>query len=136
MRTILVAVLVLALSGVPAFAGEEPGPLAAAAARAAVQLRPAPRGENPYMLPGLGLVGAGGTLVVLAMAYPSGVKCSADDEFMAVACGTTHNKGLIGAGAALAGLGAFLILRGESRRDSFEIVPKAGGFAVRHRVRF
>jgi len=133
----LAVVLILTLSGVPAIAGERPpaGPIAAAAAREiARQAREAPRGENPYMLPGLGLIGGGGTLMVLGMVYASGVECS--ETAYSFNCGTTHNKGLIATGAIVAGIGAFLIFKGESRRDSLEIAPKAGGFAVRHRIRF
>lgn len=95
--------------------------------------RPAARGENPYMTPGLVLLGLGGALVVWGFAAPSGVKCSGD--FLSVECGTTANKGLLFAGLASAGAGATLIMVGEGKRGRPTISLRLAGMALRDQTR-
>jgi hypothetical protein len=136
MRSIVSVLLVSALL-IPtvSIAQTDEGPIAASARRAAMnQARPAPRGDNPYLLPSLGLIGVGGTLMVLGFLTTSGIECTSTS--VSVDCGAKSNKGLIIAGAVAAGLGGFVFMRGESKRSQTELVPQWGGVAIRQRVRF
>ena len=113
---------------------EKAAKAAVAAAVKAEAQRPAARGENPYMLPGLILLGGGATLSVLGFMDKTGVECSSD--FETVECGTKANKGLIVSGLALAGVGAAVLVVGEGKRGMPSVSPRPGGFVVRHRVTF
>lgn len=96
--------------------------------------RPAARGENPYMLPGLILLGGGATLSVLGFVDKTGVECTGD--LFTVDCGTKANKGLIVSGLAVAGVGAAVLVVGEGKRGMPSITAGPGRFVVKERVKF
>lgn len=101
--------------------------------------RPAARGENPYMVPGLVLISGGGVLTLYAFLSPSGVECSdtSTRNTFSVECGTKANKGLLFTGLGAAGVGVLLLMKGEKHRNaSPSIVAVPGGAAVLHRIQF
>lgn len=107
----------------------------AAKALAAQPQRPAARGDNPYLIPGVVLIGAGGTVLLYGLVHDTGVSC--DATLLSVNCETTKSKGTIIAGAAIAGVGAILLMRGERDRSrSPELVFRPGGVMVRERLRW
>jgi hypothetical protein len=137
MRKTFAIVVAIALLATPVLAGDFQKSIQAAVRRTvADQSRPAARGENPYMVPGLALVGGGATLVVLGFISPSGVECTSDLSATNVSCGTTANKGLVFAGAGAAALGGLLLMKGEKARAMPEILGQRGRFVVRQRIRW
>lgn len=104
----------------------------------ALGAQPGPGGRNPYLMPSLGLMAGGAALGMFGLMHETGVKCESktDANFYdsSFSCGTTHNKGLIIGGAAIAALGGFLMFKGQTQRT--ELQPRVGGFAVRHRISF
>lgn len=107
----------------------------AARALAAQAQRPAARGDNPYLIPGVVLIGTGGTVLLYGLVHDTGVSC--DGTLFTVNCQTTKSKGTIIAGAAIAGVGAILLMKGEQDRSpSPEVVFGAGGVMIRKRFRW
>jgi hypothetical protein len=110
------------------------------ASRAAAAQSPrAGRYENPYETPGFVLVGLGGAIAVLGLLNPTGVDCTSRDTVSAysVNCGATHSKVALIGGAGLAGVGGYLLWKGQQQSTRApEIVPTYRGIAIRQRVRW
>ena len=70
--------------------------------------------DNPYFVPGIVLMSAGGGMMILGFANPGSIDCHVTD--VSFSC-STYNKGLVYGGLAAAGLGAVLFLRGESMKE-------------------
>ena len=134
----LLAPLVLTLVASPVAAQEARFDLTKATAEAvkatleAEAQRPAARGENPYMLPGLILVGGGAALSVIGFTVQTGVKCT--EDVSSFECGTTANKGLVFSGVAIAGVGAALIVIGQGKSGMPTLAPRPRGFEIRQRI--
>ena len=108
------------------------------AERAAQQSnRPAARGDNPYMLPGVILIGGGATLMLFGFLDTTSVTCTdkGGATSINVSCDSGHNNGLIVAGLAAMGAGGFLLWKGENGRSP-ELVTGPGRVAIRKRIRW
>ncbi|MEQ1574890.1 MAG: hypothetical protein ABMA15_19765 [Vicinamibacterales bacterium] len=92
------------------FAGQQ------AARAAAAQARPNASGsdENPYFLPAVILMGAGGLVALYGLTHETGVECSGIGT-VGVSCGTTKSKATIFTGVGMAGVGAFLFNKGRAK---------------------
>jgi hypothetical protein len=110
----------------------------AAEREAAEQQRPAARGEHPYLVPGLAMLGGGGVILLYGLVHETGGECSVGGTVAntTVKCETTHSTGTIVAGAAIAGVGAFLLLKGENQRSSPAIVAGPGRLGLVQRIRW
>jgi hypothetical protein len=139
-RQVLISLLVASLPTSQALAGDIKTSMSEAARRSASsQSRPAARGENPYETPGLVLLGVGGGVLVYGLLYPTGVDCTDRSTRTNVSfdCGTTHSAGVTIAGAAMAGVGTFLLWRGQQNRSRGpEVAVKAGSMAIQQRIRW
>jgi len=122
-----------------AVAGDLDTSIRAAAKSLSSQSRSAARGENPYETPGLVLLGVGGGVLVYGLLYPTGVGCTDNSTKTNVAfdCGTTHSSGVIIAGAAMAGVGTYLLWKGQQNKSRGpEVAPTAKGVVVKQRIRW
>lgn len=138
-RPVVAALLAILLPASHARASDFADSIARATGRAAnasEQARSAARGENPYLVPGLVLVGGGATLALWGLLSTTGVECTSDPLAINVKCDTTSNKGLTFAGLGAAGVGAILLWRGEQQRHQPEIVVQRGKVAVAQRFRW
>jgi len=110
----------------------------AVAASAQAPRSTAMRGPNPYMLPGLALLGGGVTLFAMAFALPTGAECTdkSTSTRVSVECGTKANKGLMVAGLAAAAGGGYLLMKGEKQRSAPSVSFAPGRVVVRQRFRF
>jgi hypothetical protein len=140
-----IAVFLVALLSAPlAYAG--PGPIAASAERqaqaAAAQTPttdPKPA-TNKLLWPGLALVGGGATLAVVGFTRTTGasvdVNCDYWDDSCNISANEKHNTGLAIAGAGIAGLGGFLIWKGENDKNKANSRLELGPNNVRWTVKF
>jgi hypothetical protein len=87
--------------------------------------------ENPYFLPGILTLSAGGLITIYGLVHESGVDCST--SISTVSCNTTHSTGVIVAGLVIAGAGGYLLYRGNQQKHSPQIVVGPGGLVVRER---
>lgn len=128
-------VLVMVMAASPVMAGDLSKSVKTAVEREMAQSRPAARGENPYKIAAIGLMGGGATLTILAFTNPTGVECSDKGGLTSysVECGTKANKGLLFSGIGAIGLGAFLFWKGERERSP-EIVVHGGRLFIRERI--
>ena len=146
MKLTVIAFLVLSLLGTPCvFAADESAmPFSRSVARAvsdAATLPQAgtnPNGGNPYMTPGLVMVGSGALVAILGSTLPQ-LRTQTDDyDLCAAAHGgptgpstrvpacdgyRTVNKGLLGLGLAVAGAGATLLTIGAFRSVTVSVAP-------------
>ncbi|MEQ1909829.1 MAG: hypothetical protein ABMA15_13455 [Vicinamibacterales bacterium] len=142
MRRLIAAVLVLGITS-PAVADirgslNREGALAGqqAALAAAAQARPnanGTSGDNPYFIPAMVLLGAGGVVTLYGLTHDTGVSCSTNSAVTSVSCGTTKSKATIFTGLGMVGVGGYLFSKGKQRRSSPQILtgPRAIGVGQR-----
>lgn len=135
---VLVGILICSLVAEPVFAGDLATSISKAATELAEQQRPAARGDNPYMIPGLALIGGGGVLAILGMLSTSSVTCTSTDtrNTSTVACDSGNNKGMLFGGLGIAGVGVFLLMKGEKERKDIDVAITPHGGFVKKTLRF
>jgi hypothetical protein len=131
---LLVGTLVCSLAAEPAFAGDLTTSISKAATELAGQQSTAARGANPYMIPGLALIGGGGVVAVLGMLSTTSASCTVSTS--TVACDTGNNKGLLFGGLGIAGVGVWLLMKGEHERKDIDVAITPRGAAVKKTIRF
>jgi hypothetical protein len=136
-------IIVLLITGIttPAFAdlrtsaAREASAMVTEAALLA-QARPNARGqsdENPYFIPAVVLMGAGGLVTLYGLTHDTGVECSSI-TLASVSCGTTKSKTTIFTGVGILGVGTYLFYKGKQRSSSPEILAGPNVIAVRQRL--
>src|SRR5262245_7914227 len=118
-RYVAIALLMTSLQAAQAVAGDLDTSIRAAAKSLASQSRTAARGENPYHTPGLIMLGVGGGVLLYGLVNTTGVDCSgtATATKISYGCGTTHSSGVIIAGAAMAGVGTYLLWKSQQNKN-------------------
>lgn len=105
---------------------------------AAEQQATAAQGKNELLVPGLAVLGVGSLVFLYGLVHETGVECTTNvSQVNAVSanCGTTRSKGVILAGAAIAGAGGFMLWKGNrDRKARPELIPTLGGAMVRQRL--
>ena len=140
------AFLVLCLGATPAFADSVPtqhrlsdGIAAAVSRLSSAENRQLTRQssqdeDNPYFLPGIVLLAGGGLLLLYGAIHESGAECTSTVN--SFNCRTTHSTGVIVAGAAVAGVGGYLLYKGNQRRRSPQIVVGPHQVGIQQRIRW
>ena len=89
---------------------------------------------NPYFVPSVLLMGAGGLVTLVGMTHDTGVACSGIGT-AGFSCGTTKSKATIFAGAGMLGVGAYLFHKGKAQQKSLpEIIAGPAVVGVRQRL--
>lgn len=135
MKTITTLALLALLMATPAFAGTLRRDINRAAVQAAGQLRaPVVQAKNPYLWPGIALLGGGGALAVLAGTALKEQTAACVGDLFGVVCGGTEstNKAVLWSGIAAAGAGAALLAIGARHAARIEVAP--GQIAVLRQV--
>ncbi len=145
-RTLAVALVAgIALMPTQAYASDLLASSIASAAKeaaAAAQARPNAAGnndENPYFLPGVILLSAGGVVALYGMTHDTGVSCNTTgtNRGSSFSCGTTKSKGTIIAGLGIAGVGGYLLFKGnQQKKSSPEIVAGPHVLGLRQHLRW
>jgi hypothetical protein len=135
MKILTTLVLLALLTTTSALAGTLRDDIHRAAVRAAVQERaPVARAGNPYLWPGIALLGGGGALAVLAGTALKEQTAACVGDLFGVVCGGTEstNKAVLWSGIAAAGAGAVLLAVGARHAAQVTIAP--GQVAVMRHV--
>jgi hypothetical protein len=128
------AVIMAVPSG--AFAGDLAASISQAVNAAASQARPNAQGQNdnPYFLPAIIVMSAGGVVALYGATHETGIQCTG--SALVVGCGFTKSKTTIFTGLGIVGVGAFLFSKGRARANSPQIVVGADGIRVRQQLRW
>lgn len=130
-RRLIATLLGTLLVTSPAMAGDLSEGIARAARNAAAaQGRPAARGENRYLVPGLTLLAVGGGVLLFGAMHETGVTCTS--TLLTASCDTTKSAGTMIAGAAIAGVGGILLMKGQNSPEL--VVSHVGGISIRQRI--
>ena len=101
----------------------------------AAQARPNARGlndDNPYFLPSVVLMGAGGLVSLYGMSHNTGVQCTSPG-LVTFSCGTTKSKTTIFSGVGMIGAGVYLFYKGKARNYP-QILAGPDAVSVRQRI--
>lgn len=134
MRRLFATILILGIA-TPALAADLAASISSEARAAASQARPNARGQNddnPYFLPAVIIMGAGGLVALYGMTHDTGVQCT--DTRTSFACGTTKSKATIFTGVGMIGVGAYLFYKGRQQSSSPEILAGPNVIGVRQRL--
>jgi hypothetical protein len=134
-RRLTAATLAILLSGAPTFASDFTEAASRAVANAAAAQSPRKRGNDDSSSKTLGIVllAIGGGILLYGATHDTGVECSSSSEFD-INCGTTKSKATIITGAAVAGVGGFLLLHDGGSSPS--LVNGRGGIGFRKSIRW
>ena len=136
-KTIVVALLTFMLLASQAAAGDLNRSIREAASKeAAAQSSTRPmRSSSSYFASGLAAFGVGGPLVIYGALKAMEGACNGPADAK-VDCGRGRYPAMIGAGAALVGVGGLLMWKSSDHGSSAELVPQVGGVELRARVRW
>src|SRR5262245_60723114 len=127
MRRVIAALLILGMAS-PAVAQiresaakeaalvAQPGELAQARPNA-----PSQREDNPYFIPAIVLLGAGGLVTLYGLMHETGVECDSRSSG-SFSCGTTKSKATIFTGVGIVGAGVWLFYRGQQKSRNPQIL--------------
>jgi hypothetical protein len=128
-------IIILLLLGIPSSAFADLRESIAREAAAAAQARPnAPQqdDDNPYLIPAIVLMGAGGVVTLIGLTHETGAKCTS--TVTTFSCGTTKSKATIFTGLGMVGVGAFVFQKGKSKARSPEILVGPHAVGVRKQL--